>query len=80
MSKIAILSDSGCQIELGQYENQGIFIVPLCITMENETYLDQKDISSIEVFETMDRENIMVMTSQPSTGSLQEAVQDPSKN
>ena len=33
VSKIAILSDSGCQIELGQYENQGIFIVPLCITM-----------------------------------------------
>ena len=75
MSKIAILSDSGCQIELGQYENQGIFIVPLCITMENETYLDQKDISSIEVFETMDRENIMVMTSQPPTGEMVKILQ-----
>lgn len=70
MSKIAILSDSGCQIELGKYEEQGIFIVPLCITMKNKTYLDQKDISSIEVFETMERENIMVMTSQPSTGEM----------
>ena len=75
VSKIAILSDSGCQIELGQYENQGIFIVPLCITMENETYLDQKDISSIEVFETMDRENIMVMTSQPPTGEMVKILQ-----
>ena len=75
MSKIAILSDSGCQIELGQYENQGIFIVPLCITMKNETYLDQKDISSIEVFETMDRENIMVMTSQPPTGEMVKILQ-----
>lgn len=70
MNKIAILSDSGCQIELGQYEEQGIFIVPLCITMKNKTYLDQKDISSVEVFETMERENIMVMTSQPPTGEM----------
>jgi len=70
MSKIAILSDSGCQIEIGKYEEQGIFIVPLCITMKNHTYLDQKEISSIEVFETMEKEDIMVMTSQPSTGEM----------
>lgn len=75
MSKIAILSDSGCQIELGKYENEGVYIVPLCITMKNETYLDQKDISSIEVFETMERENIMVMTSQPSTGEMMKVMQ-----
>lgn len=70
MRKVAILSDSGCQIELGKYEDQGIFIVPLCITMNDQTYLDQKDISSIEVFEKMERENIMVMTSQPATGEM----------
>ena len=38
MSKIAILADSGCQIEIGKYEEQGLFIVPLCITMKEETY------------------------------------------
>lgn len=70
MSKVAILADSGCQIELHQYEDQGVFIVPLCITMKNKTYLDQKDITSLEVFETMQREDIMVMTSQPATGEL----------
>lgn len=70
MTRIAILADSGCQIELNQYENQGIFIVPLCITMKNKTYLDQKDITSLEVFETMEKENVMVMTSQPATGEL----------
>ena len=57
MSKIAILADSGCQIELEKYENQGIFIVPLCITMKNKTYLDQKDITSLEVFEIMEKED-----------------------
>lgn len=75
MKKIAILSDSGCQIELEKYENQDIFIVPLCITMDNETYLDQKDITSIEVFERMEKENLTVKTSQPSTGILVEVIQ-----
>lgn len=75
MSKIAILADSGCQIELEKYENQGIFIVPLCITMKNKTYLDQKDITSLEVFEIMEKEDLTVMTSQPSTGVMMETVQ-----
>lgn len=75
MSKIAILSDSGCQIEIGKYENKGIYIVPLCITMKNQTYLDQKDITSLKVFETMEKEDIMVMTSQPSTGEMMKVMQ-----
>ena len=75
MTRIAILADSGCQIELKQYENQGIYIVPLCITMKNHTYLDQQDITSLEVFETMEKEDIMVMTSQPSTGELVNVLQ-----
>lgn len=75
MSKIAVLADSGCQLELDQYENQGIFIVPLCITMKDHTYLDQKDISSVEVFETMEKEDLTVMTSQPSTGVMMETIQ-----
>ena len=75
MTRIAILADSGCQIELTQYENQGIYIVPLCITMKNHTYLDQQDITSLEVFETMEKEDIMVMTSQPATGELVNVLQ-----
>lgn len=75
MSKIAILVDSGCQIELEQYEKDHIFVVPLCITMKGQTYLDQKDITSNEVFETMQKEDIMVMTSQPSTGEMVKMVE-----
>lgn len=75
MNKIAILVDSGCQIEIGKYEEQGIFVVPLCITMEGKTYLDQKEITSLEVFDKMDKDNIMVMTSQPSTGVMMEVIQ-----
>lgn len=75
MSQIAILADSGCQIEIDQFEKEGIFIVPLCITMKEKTYLDQKDISTIEVFKKMEKEDLTVMTSQPSTGVLIETIQ-----
>lgn len=75
MSKIAVLSDSGCQIELNQYEDQGIFIVPLCITIDNHTYLDQKEITSIEVFELMEKTGKHIKTSQPSTGIMVEMIQ-----
>lgn len=70
MSKIAILADSGCQIEIGKYENEGIFIVPLGITIKDKSYLDQKEVSSIEIFEMMQKEDIMVMTSQPPLGEI----------
>ncbi len=70
MSKIAILADSGCQLEIGQYEDQGIYIVPLCITIKGETYADQKDITSLEVFEIMNKEKIAIQTSQPIPGDI----------
>ena len=75
MEKIAILADSGCQIPVDSRENEGIFIAPLTITMEGKSYLDDIEIHSIDVFKRMEKDDIMVMTSQPSTGSLQEAVQ-----
>ena len=37
--------------------------------------LDQQDITSIEVFERMEKENLTVKTSQPSTGILVEVIQ-----
>ena len=74
MKKIAILADSGCQLPIQQLENQGIFIAPLTITIGEKSYLDQIDIDSLTVFEKMDKENTMVMTSQPSIGVLEETV------
>ncbi|MCD8028510.1 MAG: DegV family protein [Erysipelotrichaceae bacterium] len=75
MNKIAILVDSGCQLEMGQYEDQGIYILPLCITIKGKTYADQKDITSLEVFEIMDREKIAIQTSQPIPGDIVETLE-----
>ena len=47
MKKIAVLADSGCQLPIGSLEDQGIYIVPLTITMGNKTYLDLEEICFI---------------------------------
>lgn len=75
MEKYAILVDSGCQIPIGSLETEGIYVVPLTITIGEKAYLDQIEISSEEVFKRMEKENILAKTSQPSTGVIQEAVQ-----
>lgn len=74
MKKIAVLADSGCQLPIGSLEDQGIYIVPLTITMGNETYLDLEEITALEVFKRMEKTGEIVKTSQPSTGSIQSAV------
>lgn len=70
VKKIAILADSGCQVELNKYEDQGIFIVPLSISMKGHNYLDQKEITSTEIFKAMSEEGVSVKTSQPATGVM----------
>ena len=74
MNKIAVLADSGCQLPIGTLEDQGIYIVPLTITMNNKTFLDFEEITALEVFERMNETGEIVKTSQPSTGSIQAAV------
>ena len=49
MSKIAIIADSGCQIDING-EHEGIYIAPLCIGHGSQTYLDQLEITSLDVF------------------------------
>lgn len=74
MKKIAILADSGCQLPIGTLENQGIYIVPLTITMDNKAYLDLEEISALDVFNEMKATGKIIKTSQPSTGVIQAAI------
>lgn len=75
MEKYAVLVDSGSQIPIGSLEDKGIYVVPLTITIGEKAYLDQIDITSEEVFQRMEKEQVLVKTSQPSTGVIQEAAQ-----
>lgn len=75
MNKYAVLVDSGCQIPMGSLEQEGIYVVPLTITIDDKAYLDQIDITSDEVFHRMKEEDILAKTSQPSTGVINEVVE-----
>lgn len=75
MSKIAILADSGCQIGIKD-EHPGVYIAPLTVTKNNKTYLDQLEVTSLDVFNEMAQDkNLMVTTSQPSTGELVKVIE-----
>lgn len=70
MAKIAILADSGCQIEYNSMIDQSVYIVPLQVTIDGKTYQDEQDVHSKDIFEKMKNEKCMATTSQPSTGAL----------
>lgn len=77
MKKIAVMVDSGSQILPNNDKN--IFVIPLVITINNVGYLDQIDITSNEVFEMMEKQDIDIKTSQPSTGCIVEIIQNIKK-
>lgn len=72
MSKIAILADSGCQLN----SREGLYIVPLLVTINEDSYLDGIDIDSAQVFEKMKSDPMcMPKTSQPTSGDLVSAIE-----
>lgn len=71
MTKIAILSDSGCQLK----SSEGIFIVPLQVSIGEESYRDGVDMDSLKIFTMMkEDEKLMPKTSQPSSGDIIETL------
>ena len=75
MTKIAILTDSGCQMDISKSVQEGIYIVPLSVTIKDESYLEGLDISAKEVFDRMQKEDILASSSQPPYGYIVEALQ-----
>ena len=70
MEKIAILTDSASNIE--ENISEGIFVVPLYVNFENESKKDLVEISPVELFERMDKEN--ASTSAPSIDDFAEKI------
>lgn len=77
MSRIAILTDSASQIKQGQIEH--VYVAPLIVTVEEETYLDGVDIDEETLFQRIKNEGVMPKTSQPSTGMLVEILEEIKK-
>lgn len=70
MEKIAILTDSASNIE--ENISEGIFVVPLYVNFETESKKDLVEISPVELFERMDKEN--ASTSAPSIDDFAEKI------
>ncbi|NLJ78454.1 MAG: DegV family protein [Tissierellia bacterium] len=66
--KIAILTDSGCDVPSHLIEKYGIYVLPLRIVYKDGEYLDRVDITAEEVYDNLDRE--IPSTSLPSGGDI----------
>lgn len=70
MKKIAWITDSTCYIEPEYAKQNDIFVVPIGITFENETYKDGIDITENELYQRLTTSRSLPKTSQPVIGEL----------
>lgn len=72
MRKIKIVTDSTLDMPDEVVKKHDIEIVPLSVTINNETYLDRLEINPVDFIKMMRETKELPKTSQPSTGSFLE--------
>lgn len=72
MKKVAWITDSTCYIEPSYAKEHNIFIVPLGVSFENETYKDGIDITDEQFYEKLSSSRNLPKSSQPAIGDLVE--------
>lgn len=70
--KLAIVTDSTCDWTDEEYAANKVTMIPLTIMVDEETFLDQEEISSEEFYDRMIASEKMPSTSQPSPGFFTE--------
>jgi DegV family protein with EDD domain len=70
MKKVAWITDSTSFFKNDFAEKNDIFIAPLGVSFENETYRDGVDISIIEFYQKLEHSKNLPKTSQPSIGDF----------
>ena len=53
MAKIKVVTDSTIDLTLEEAEKYGIEMIPLCINIDNETYLDRVELTPTDFIEKM---------------------------
>jgi DegV family protein with EDD domain len=64
MSKIKILADTACDLDIEYAQKYGIEIVPIYVTIEGTTYRDRYDIAPPEFYEMIAKPDIVPVTAQ----------------
>jgi DegV family protein with EDD domain len=70
MKKIAWITDSTCYIEPEFAKQNNIFVVPMSISFDNETYKDRVDITDEAFYQKLTSSRNLPKTSQPALGGL----------
>ena len=76
MSKIALVTDSTCDLPESVVKKNKITVIPLNVHFGEETFLDGIDLKSDEFFEKLTTSEIHPQTSQPSVGRFVETYND----
>mgnify|MGYP001335540515 FL=1 len=76
MSKIALVTDSTCDLPKSVVKDKNIKVIPLNVHFGEETFLDGIDLQSNEFFEKLSTSEIHPQTSQPSVGRFVETYND----
>ena len=76
MSKIALVTDSTCDLPKSVVKDKNITVIPLNVHFGEETFLDGIDLQSKEFFEKLSTSEIHPQTSQPSVGRFVETYND----
>jgi len=76
MSKIALVTDSTCDLPKSVVKDKNITVIPLNVHFGDETFLDGIDLQSNEFFEKLSTSEIHPQTSQPSVGRFVETYND----
>ncbi|MGG1366953.1 DegV family protein [Priestia megaterium] len=70
MAKIKVVTDSTIDLTLEEAEKYGIEMIPLCINIDNETYLDRVELTPTDFIEKMKNSKELPKSSQPAIGSF----------
>ena len=76
MSKIALVTDSTCDLPDSVVKEKNITVIPLNVHFGEETFLDGIDLQSNEFFEKLSTSEIHPQTSQPSVGRFVKTYND----
>ncbi|MGR6340066.1 DegV family protein [Priestia megaterium] len=72
MAKVKVVTDSTIDLTLEEAEKYGIEMIPLCINIDNETYLDRVELTPTDFIEKMKNSKELPKSSQPAIGSFVE--------
>lgn len=71
--RIGVVTDSTADLASERTDRFGIEVVPLCITWDDDTYLDRVELSTAEYYRRLRQSESLPTTGTPSPGAFQDA-------